>query len=206
MLNSATIQGMSNWSKIIRGVALGDAWGDTLERLSYPTIVSRFGRTGMGLPDDVLVITDDTQMSLYLARALDGTENLTNVEIKNRVLNAWVDWESDPENFRAPGLTCLRAARLMKNGVNWQQATDPLSDGSGAVMRVWPAAFLDDSRWAGVAMWQAATTHGSPNGVVAAAVTAHMIRYGYPKGDALGELERLCADFSWVGAKQYPTS
>ena len=189
---------MANWSDVIRGAALGDAWGDTLERLSYDQITARYGTRGMVLPDGELTITDDTQMSLYLARALHASHGDGIEEIQQQVCAAWVEWETDPENFRAPGQTCLTTAQRLCNGIPWERATSTDSDGSGAVMRVWATAFLPDDHWAGTAMWQAASTHGSPNGIVAAAVAAHLVKYGYPRGNALGEIEHLCGDFRWA--------
>ncbi len=189
---------LSKWSNVIRGAALGDAWGDTLERREYSRILTAYGKQGMDLPEGVLTITDDTQMSLYLARALNGSSSDTGNALKDQVIAAWVKWEQDPENFRAPGETCLRSIRRMRDGFPWQHSTVSESDGSGALMRAWAAAFLPENRWAGVAMWQAATTHGAPNAIVSSVIAAHMVRFGYPNGNALGEVERLCQDFSWV--------
>jgi hypothetical protein len=53
-------------------------------------------------------------MSLYLAKALDGSSSDTGNALKDQVTAAWVKWEQDPENFRAPGETCLRAIRRIQ--------------------------------------------------------------------------------------------
>ena len=61
----------STWKNVVRGVAIGDAWGDPVEFRKIAKIV-RTNVRGPDLPDR-LRITDDTQMTLYLADALDQT-------------------------------------------------------------------------------------------------------------------------------------
>lgn len=189
---------MSSWSDVIRGVALGDSWGRLYERASYDNIVASYGKCGpVKVLNDTLHITDDTQMTLYLAKALNGTATSSVGDVQSRVLDAWVDWFNDPENFRGPGQTCLTAISRLEHHP-WRTATVQDSDGSGAVMRVWPAAFLPEDRWAGVAMWQAATTHGGHNAVAASLVAAYMARNGFPRGQALHTIEKLTEHLEWT--------
>ena len=81
---------MAAWSDVIRGCAIGDAWGRELERKDYDRIVSLYGERGPELPDE-LVITDDTQMSLYLAKALNQPADKpvleTVMDVRNRIIH-----------------------------------------------------------------------------------------------------------------------
>jgi ADP-ribosylglycohydrolase len=59
------------WSTTLRGVALGDAWGNPNEFRRINDL-TRDDRRGPELPE-FLEVTDDTQMTLYLAQALNAT-------------------------------------------------------------------------------------------------------------------------------------
>lgn len=187
---------MAAWSDVIRGCAIGDAWGRELERKDYDRIVSLYGERGPELPDE-LVITDDTQMSLYLARALNQPADKpvleTVMDVRNRIIHEWKCWEKDPENYRAPGDTCLSAIRsLPQEPYHWSRPRND-SDGSGAVMRVWATAFLPDDMWAGVAMLQSVSTHGSHIATVSSVIAAAMVRNGFVPGHALATAHGLCS-------------
>jgi ADP-ribosylglycohydrolase len=161
----------TKWPTVIRGCAYGDAWGHKNEFLSYQELVADHPK-GPDLPEK-LVITDDTQMTLYLARALDGADA---DQVRSRIPTEFTAWLVDPENWRAPGGTCLGACKKLHSGLPWHEATVTDSDGCGAVMRVSPTAFLHPDRWVQAAAYQAAVTHGSFTGITAAVITAHVIR------------------------------
>ena len=183
-------------SDILLGCALGDSWGRAVERKSLEVIQKEYGWEGVPLPEGDLLITDDTQMSLYLAEALAADAAVW--DIPRRVCQAWVDWLDDPENFRAPGLTCLDAARKLKDGVPWQDATDTSSDGSGAVMRAWACAYLPEHLQNGVAMWQAASTHGAPNAIMASVIATRLAADGFTDGEVTATISELCRDVGWL--------
>lgn len=166
---------MKNWMNTILGIAYGDAWGYTVEFQPYEKITATDPR-GPELPG-VLAVSDDTQMTLYLARALDGVVGLyDSSEIRSAIIDAYLTWMNDPDNFRAPGVTCMTSLGKIADGEPWQEATSLVSDGCGANMRVAPAAFLPDDLWAPVAAFQAAVTHGSRTGIASALLTAYVIR------------------------------
>ena len=94
------------------GLAIGDALGKRTEFLNLDEI----GRLSpdwrdLPLPEKALV-TDDTQMTLALARALrdalaEGPLGPLRLELPLR--EEFVDWWRSPANNRAPGMTCLRS-------------------------------------------------------------------------------------------------
>lgn len=165
----------SKWSNVLRGVAYGDAWGYRNEFRSYAQLTES-GPMGPELPEK-LIISDDTQMTLALARGLHDTKELTDDEVGVKIIDQWIKWFDDPDNNRAPGNTCMRAIGALKNDLPWPKATVLNSDGCGSVMRVSPAAFVTGDRsWQGVAAWQAASTHGRATGIAASLLTTAIIR------------------------------
>ena len=164
----------------LQGVLFGSAYGDALAAPTEFTrdlglIRQRYTPNG---PTTLHTgrVTDDTQMMLSVGRALLTTPTLTASAAEAPLRREFVDWLHDPENTRAPGMTCLQACRDLESGGRWQQATVPVSKGCGANMRVQPAGFIGgaDAR-AGYAQFQAALTHGHPTGLAAAELTAEAI-------------------------------
>jgi len=168
------MQMTSTWSNIIRGVALGDAWGDLHEFASIGTIV-KDNPMGPDIPA-TLRITDDTQMSLYLGAALDESWDGTQEEVQNAIEDMFLTYYDDPDNNRAPGITVMSSLGALKRGGDWRKATSTHSDGSGTVMRATPLAFLPEDRWVGVTAFSAAITHGSPTGIAAAILNVKILR------------------------------
>lgn len=175
----------SKWSNVLRGVAYGDAWGYRNEFRSYAQLTEH-SLVGPALPEK-LIISDDTQMTLALARGLRGASNKTDGEIRDDVLTEWVNWYDDPDNNRAPGNTCMRAVSAIKHGTHWLDAAVPDSDGCGTVMRVSPAALVNSEfhSWQGISVWQALTTHGSPTGAAASLLAAAIIRLEPTPGETV---------------------
>ncbi|NTY62063.1 ADP-ribosylglycohydrolase family protein [Mycolicibacterium sphagni] len=164
----------AKWADVLRGCAYGDAWGNTNEFKSYKSL-TRTTAYGPNLPQR-LVITDDTQMTLALARAIDTAGTADDEALRTAIVDEFVGWRSDPDNNRAPGNTCLRATAALAAGSPWTAATVVGSDGCGTVMRTSPAAFLPNHLWRPVAAWQAAVTHGKASGIAAALVMTAVIR------------------------------
>lgn len=157
------------------GLALGDAYGRTLEFVSGPTV-----RT---LPVDMSkpMWTDDTHMSLYLAEAcLDhGPGPLDENRFGDAVGKQFSLWLDDPLTpSTAPGGTCTAGARKWQQTRDWKTSGVPLSDGCGAVMRVCPLALAfrgeDLTRAAEIS---ALVTHGHPNAMVAAVAASQLLSY-----------------------------
>lgn len=165
---------MTRFGNVVRGVALGDAWGDPMEFDSIRNITKNDPR-GLDIPEH-LRITDDTQMTLYLADALSVSWGEDMDTVKAAIQKAYLEYAVDPDNNRAPGMTVMGSLHQLGRGLPWQKATNPGSDGSGTVMRTSPTAFLPEDRWVGVTAFAAAITHGAANAIAAAILNAAVLR------------------------------
>lgn len=160
------------WKNVLTGVAIGDAWGNPNEFQPIEQLL-RAGPQGPDLPKH-LKVTDDTQMTLYLADALQATRNGTMDEVKAAIAEQFIAYTHDKDfASRAPGVTVTSSLRRLESGMHWLKATDDFSDGCGTVMRVSPAAFSTDL--VGIAAFSAAITHGTANAIAAAILNAVLI-------------------------------
>ncbi|MEU6353914.1 ADP-ribosylglycohydrolase family protein [Streptomyces sp. NPDC047072] len=165
------------------GLALGDALGFPTEFNDVPSILAKSGpwrQMGLWTP---AVVSDDTQMTLAVGRALRTATDrglLAPKRLERPLREEFVDWYQSPENNRAPGNTCLRACYLLKDeNLPWQDASQIGSKGCGANMRVAPVGLvpgLSAEQRAGAAQLQAALTHGHPTGLAASDLTAYAVR------------------------------
>ncbi|MFF2216085.1 ADP-ribosylglycohydrolase family protein [Streptomyces antibioticus] len=165
------------------GLALGDALGFPTEFNDVPSILAKCGPwREMELPARA-VVSDDTQMTLAVGRALRTAMDrglLVPSRLVRPLREEFVDWYQSPENNRAPGRTCLTACNLLKDErLDWQDASQIGSKGCGANMRVAPVGLapgLGDEQRAGAAQLQSALTHGHPTALAASDLTAHAVR------------------------------
>ncbi|MCX5335244.1 MULTISPECIES: ADP-ribosylglycohydrolase family protein [unclassified Streptomyces] len=164
------------------GLALGDALGFPTEFNDVPSILAKCGPwREMELPRPAIV-TDDTQMTLAVARALRTATDRGVLSLEGMVeplRQEFIAWNRSPENNRAPGNTCLRACELMERTGLWQDASQIHSKGCGANMRVAPVGLvpgLSDEQRSGAAQLQSALTHGHPTALAASDLTAHAVR------------------------------
>jgi ADP-ribosylglycohydrolase len=129
-------------------------------------------------PATAVMVSDDTQMTLAVGKALmcDGTS--PTAPLGTRLEREFVKWSRSPQNNRSPGITCMAACHRM-TWVPWQLATDLTSKGNGANMRVAPAGLLNVSPdvVADIAQLQAAVTHAHPTALAASEITALAIWY-----------------------------
>ncbi|GAA1236497.1 ADP-ribosylglycohydrolase family protein [Kitasatospora nipponensis] len=177
------------------GLAIGDAMGRPTEFEDVEDLARRWPDwRALPLPEPALV-TDDTQMTLALARALQRAGELTPQRLLPPLREEFVAWARSPENTRAPGMTCLAACALLgRPGKPWQEASQPGSKGCGANMRVAPLGLLpglDERQLAGAAQLQAALTHGHPTALAASELTALTVRLlvdGVPPAQLPGRL------------------
>ncbi|MFM9612310.1 hypothetical protein DF268_30875 [Streptomyces sp. V2] len=196
-------------SGALMGLALGDALGFPTEFNDVPQIVAKFGPwRQMPLPARAIV-SDDTQMTLALARGLRSARDrgvLGPQGMERSVREEFVKWYHSPENNRAPGGTCLRACELLDDpGRRWQDASQIDSKGCGANMRVAPiglAPALSDEQRAGAAQLQAALTHGHPTGLAASDLTAHAVRL-LAHGSGPSELIGLLRAYALANRSRY---
>ncbi|MFD7403341.1 ADP-ribosylglycohydrolase family protein [Streptomyces sp. NPDC059866] len=197
------------------GLALGDALGFPTEFNDVPSILAKCGPwREMELPKRAFV-SDDTQMTLALGRALRtalGRGMLVPKRLERPLREEFVDWYQSPENNRAPGNTCLTACNLLKvDGRVWQEASQIGSKGCGANMRVAPlglAPGLSDAQRAGAAQLQSALTHGHPTALAASDLTAravHLLAQGADPAGLVGQLRSYACDnrtryhHTWLG-------
>lgn len=163
------------FSNMIRGVALGDAWGHHNEFRKIEDLTKNDPK-GPAIPG-LLGITDDTQMTLYLAQALDESWDQPMDVVKKAIMEAFLAYNVDPDNNRAPGVTVTGSLSALKRlDGDWKEATNPSSDGSGTVMRTSPTAFLPEDLWVGVTAFAAAVTHGKETAIAAAILNAAILR------------------------------
>ncbi|MEW2437783.1 ADP-ribosylglycohydrolase family protein [Streptomyces caniferus] len=190
------------------GLALGDALGFPTEFNDVPSILAKCGPwRRMALPDPAFV-TDDTQMTLALGRALRtalGRGALTPSGLVAPVRQEYVAWWRSPDNNRAPGATCLSACALLADeGRPWAEASRTGSKGCGANMRVAPiglAPGLSLPQRSGAAQLQSALTHGHPTALAASDLTARAVRAladGTPPAELPGLLRAYAEDHRTV--------
>ncbi|KKZ71887.1 ADP-ribosylglycohydrolase family protein [Streptomyces showdoensis] len=195
------------------GLALGDALGRRTEFSDVPMILRWYGPwRELALPEDAK-ITDDTQMTLSVARALRACQErgVAGPErFADLLREEFVDWYRSPENNRAPGRTCLSACALLMTGRPWADASQIGSKGCGANMRVAPLGLLGvyDDFAAGAAQLQSALTHGHPTALAASDLTAqavHLLARGVEPAGLVGRLRsyayenRSRYDERWLG-------
>ncbi|CAM5346792.1 ADP-ribosylglycohydrolase family protein OS=Streptomyces alboniger OX=132473 GN=CP975_07315 PE=4 SV=1 [Streptomyces alboniger] len=91
-----------------------------------PSILAKCGPwREMALPTPAIV-TDDTQMTLALARGLRAAmdRGVLGPDLAEPVRREFIAWNRSPENNRAPGNTCLRACELLERPDRpWQDAS-----------------------------------------------------------------------------------
>lgn len=168
----------------VYGMALGDSWGFPTEFMRHPDIL-----TVQPLPPSPLQITDDTQMSLYNARALreilrDESElgsllvdNEQQIRVRRIFARFHLDYEIDPDNNRAPGNTVMSALYSYRRSAQLTGLEGSLpndSKGCGTIMRSpWFGLLPLDRRIVAVlAILQSETTHGHPQAALSAAIAA----------------------------------
>ncbi|MFE3073913.1 ADP-ribosylglycohydrolase family protein [Streptomyces sp. NPDC059247] len=182
------------------GLALGDALGFPTEFDDVPAILAKTGPwREMALPvsNGTAYITDDTQMTLALAKAVRTAMDLgvlAPASLTRPLREEFVAWYHSPENNRAPGATCLRGCELLDGDRPWQDASQIGSKGCGANMRVAPVGLvpgLSDEQRAGAAQLQSALTHGHPTALAASDLTAravHLLARGADPAGLVGQL------------------
>lgn len=183
------------------GLAYGDALGKPTEFMSVPEILDRYGAAGpRDLTGHPALVTDDTQMTLAVGKALLEAPAVTPQMLEPLLRARFLEWAASPENNRAPGMTCLRACGELARGVPWVRATVAGSKGCGANMRVAPVGLIagyDLDTLAGVAQLQAALTHGHPTALAASELTAYavrLLREGTAPADVPAALRDRCHD------------
>ncbi len=165
------------------GLALGDAYGAPLEFIRGEAV-----RTApVALARGQFRWTDDTHMSLYLAKAiLDLPAGpLDPDRFGHAVAKRFVEWSRDPLTpDTAPGFTCMKGVDYYRMTGDWATSGLPSSDGCGAVMRICPLPMV----FQGEELLQAAAisaqvTHAHPNAVDSAVAASFLLRLALERGE-----------------------
>jgi ADP-ribosyl-[dinitrogen reductase] hydrolase len=197
------------------GLAVGDAFGTTLEFTDKPKFVKLEEMVGGG-PFRLKAgeWTDDTAMALALAESLQAHADLDPDDLMNRF---WDWYENGTYSCTGTcfdiGMTVSSAlGRFKSTGEPLAGSTDPRSAGNGALMRLAPVAIRhwgDLERLKTVASLQTRTTHGALETVDASVVFAEMLAdaiAGHPVEEVLrprtksfvGKIDEI-AKGSWKG-------
>jgi ADP-ribosylglycohydrolase len=189
------------------GVAIGDALGFPVERLSLAQIHRRYGPEGVrdfvsGERYPPGTYSDDTQLTLATARALlqAGEGNLD--QIAEALALEYLAWYRSPESARGPGRTTLAACANLSAGIPWRESGIRESKGCGSAMRVAPIGLYfhgDKEKLIAVARASSVITHAHPTGVGAAVLNAYTVAClldGVAPGDLLHELLPMASSAS----------
>jgi ADP-ribosylglycohydrolase len=179
---------------VMVGLAVGDALGRPTEFITtLEAIHERFGPEGVtdfvanGHPAGTY--TDDTQMSLCVARALLRAGRGSLDELMSVMAEEFIAWDRSPENDRAPGVTCRAGCEKLAKGVPWREAGVAESKGCGSAMRTAPIGLYyleDEGRLMEVARASSLLTHGHPTALASAAATALLVAWA-ARGEDPGE-------------------
>ncbi|MEO1052635.1 MAG: ADP-ribosylglycohydrolase family protein [Bacteroidota bacterium] len=198
-----------NTSKIkgaLIGSAIGDGFGYPTEFKTVAEIKAEWGENGLTAPlGEIIKVTDDTQMALAVSEALMRSyinDKLDFQLFELFLIEAFIKWLNDPENNRAPGMTCLTSCENLERRMPWKEATAKNSKGCGANMRVTPVPLVkfkhtnftdtDIAKWS---QFQSAVTHAHPTALAASDLTAIAIlrmMEGISPESLLNELEAYC--------------
>lgn len=189
----------------LAGCLLGGALGDAL---GYPVEFEKVSQMSQDHDFDKivgkLIVSDDTQMTLFTANALllDGNLRINTWNCyqdwletqfkqgKSELSHRPISWLMEyPEMYasREPGRTCLMT--LMRGILGDLNESINQSKGCGALMRVAPLAFIDREDPYSVAIENSALTHGHQMSHIASAVLVGLLRY-------ISEGETLCDSVS----------
>lgn len=152
---------MSKIKNSVYGLALGDSVAYRTEFLSFESSLTEYWSEHLPALKSPLIVSDDTQMSLYLLKGFkDAYDPAIPAEkqkyrLVESIAKNFIDWLNDPENCRAPGNACIASLMFLSQelekpmgikgmmGVKRRSISDFLaggttqanSKGSGTVMR-----------------------------------------------------------------------
>jgi DNA ligase (NAD+) len=163
------------------GLAVGDALGHPTEFISsVARIQAKYGARGIvdfaaagSHPPGTF--TDDTQMTIAVARALAQKGHASLDELMTLLGREFVAWSTHPTNNRAPGGTCLAGCRHLAQGASWKAAGVRGSKGCGAAMRAAPVGLFfanDEDALLRVSAAQSVLTHSHPTGIASSVAAA----------------------------------
>jgi ADP-ribosylglycohydrolase len=184
---------------MMAGLALGDALGWPTEFKSMRDIRSRFGELGIQEPPEPALFTDDTQMTIAVARAVIAHGRADVAVLMERMAEEFVQWGFSEDNNRAPGLSCMGGVRNLAKGIPWERSGGLDSKGCGSAMRVAPIGFVyqdDPQRLRAVAIASSLPTHRHPSAIASAVGAAYLVKLAL---DGVKPLEMPSRLASFVG-------
>lgn len=175
----------------ILGLAIGDALGRPAEFIhDLAALREKYGPDGITdfEPDwhPAGTYTDDTQMSLAVARALIRAGHRPLDELMPVMAAEFAAWNRSPDNNRAPGTTCRAGCKNLEAGVPWRQSGVAKSKGCGSAMRTAPIGLCyhdDEARLIEVARASSLPTHRHPTALAAAVGTALLVAWAVHHDD-----------------------
>jgi ADP-ribosyl-[dinitrogen reductase] hydrolase len=190
------------------GLAVGDALGGPVEFMTPGEISARHGilremAGGGWLRLKPGQVTDDTEMSLCVARAVTGAGGW-DLEAIARRFAAWL--KGKPLDV---GDTCRRGIRAYMLHGTLETSPNQWDGGNGALMRMAPVALCtlgDDDLLARCAVAQAHLTHNQPlsdAACIAFGRMLHLALAGASRSAIRREADRLIADFPTFSITPY---
>lgn len=192
----------------IYGLALGDAIAYRTEFSTFSQAVSKYGQEELRDENQKLLVSDDTQMSLYLLNAFkqsyspDSDFEPQYLSIINEVAQQFITWLWDPLNDRAPGNACIRSLSNLKRVLTGPADLNTVlsagladSKGSGTVMRSpWLGLLhanniIPDEHFEMFCNAQSAITHQHPTALHGSYLTALLTSRLYTEDIKPGELK-----------------
>ncbi|UCC19214.1 MAG: ADP-ribosylglycohydrolase family protein [Promethearchaeota archaeon] len=167
------------------GVAIGDTLGHPFEGKIRSQIFSYFKNFGVFLDsnsDLFRTYTDDTQLTLHLAKALIKGNGFN----LDYIIREFVNWLDDPPI--GPGYGCISSIQKLKYGIPWEQAASN-SGGNGTVMRIAPVGLFyckDPKALQTAAIKTSIITHSHSAASAGAIVIASAIAYLIDKNPETG--------------------
>ncbi|MBI5764273.1 MAG: ADP-ribosylglycohydrolase family protein [Planctomycetes bacterium] len=194
-----TIPSQDRYLGCVLGLAIGDALGWPVEFLRLSAIRAQFGADGItdlhpSQRHPRGTFTDDTQMSLALARAILSHGTQSEAEFVAESARQFVLWSQSAENDRAPGMTCMAGCRALAKDPNWRAPGNNDSKGCGTAMRTAPIGLAwhgDEDKITRMAAQTSELTHGHPAATAGGVATALLVSWaldGMPPDDMLRRL------------------
>jgi len=189
-------------------MAVGDALGATVEFLTASEISARYGvfreiSGGGWLRLKPGQVTDDTEMALCIARAVNKAQGWS----REAIANEFAIWlKSRPVDC---GDTCRKGIRSFLLNNTLEVPYNRWDGGNGAAMRMLPAALLsfpDTELMKKYALEQARLTHNqhlSDAACICLGSLLHLILRGFSKARLRREVEGVIARFPSFGFEPY---
>lgn len=230
------MRSLTKFRGCLLGGAAGDALGYSVEFLNWRQIEERYGENGIlgyDMSNDIAIVSDDTQMTLFTANGLllGKTRSKMRGEAKpftGYLAAAYLDWVKTQHRIgadsthkaycwlyhvpemhhrRAPGATCMSTLESKQFGTLEKPCNQ--SKGSGGIMRVAPIGLYFDPKDTPqdkidrIGAEAAAITHGHVMGWLPAAAFVHLISRITYGGAETADLPELIRETTAAMADQF---